>query len=270
MIALEERVRSPVAEGMFYPEYRAETLAYMRAFGLERGKGGSARVIIAPHGAWELSGAMAGAAFAAAGGRNGKKNPSRIVILGPVHDRREEGLFLTNSHFFQTPLGNIPVDQEAIAKFVASSPLFEINDIPHLQEHSIEVLLPFVKYYFPRASIVPILMGQPQEPLIDALACALRTICGPTMDNTLLVISCNLAVHSSADTAFFMAEECVRLFSEQKNAELSVALLDGRLISCGGGLIASLLQSGLVDSMHPNCVSHSLLSVQSEEHNTVC
>ena len=269
IIALEKRVRSPIVDGLFYPEDMTGILSYMQNIGLKRGKGGLAQAIIAPHGAWEISGSLAGAAFASAAGRTGLKSPSRVVLMGPIHDKREEGIFLTNSHSFQTPLGDIPVDQEASGWLESYSPLFEVDDIPHLHEHSIEVLLPFVKHCFPHASIVPILMGQPQPQYTSVLAHALRAVFEPVMENTLLVISLNLASHSSEAAALNMADEFVRLFREGKHGELCAALQDGRITSCGGALVAALLQSGLIDTAHSRVASDSLLSARTEQDKIV-
>jgi AmmeMemoRadiSam system protein B len=269
VIALGERIRSPVVDGMFYPEDSAGVLAYMRDIGLKRGKGGQARAIIAPHGAWEISGNMAGAAFTAAGGRTGKKSPSRVVIMGPVHDKQTEGLFLSNSHAFATPLGDIPVDLETVEKFESYSSCFEVDDIPHLREHSIEVLLPFVKYCFPRASIVPILMGKHKEQHIRALAGALGEILTPDMETTLPVISFNMAAHQGEEEALNMAWECQKLVTEGKYTELTRALQSGRIVSCGGALVAALLQSGLVDRMNPKLASPSLQSAPGEKGRTI-
>jgi AmmeMemoRadiSam system protein B len=271
MIALDERVRSPILDGLFYPEDTAAVLSYMQSIGLKRGKGGLARAIIAPHGAWEISGSVAGAAFASASGRSGRKSPSRVVIMGPVHDNREDGIFLSESHSFQTPLGDIAVDQMASGWLESYSPLFKMNDIPHLYEHSIEVLLPFVKYCFPHASIVPILMGQKSPShegmRISALANALRAIFAPIMADTLIVISFNLIVQPGGTPD--MAEECVRLFREGKHDELCSALQNGTITGCGGALFAALLQSGLLESTNPRIPSESLLSAKDEQDRTI-
>jgi len=267
MIALEKPVRSPIVDGLFYPEDTAGAVSFMRSIGLERGKGGFARAIVAPHGAWEISGGLAGAAFAAAAGRARTKSPLRVVILGPVHDSREEGIFLTHSHSFQTPLGDIPVDKEASGWIESYSPLIKINDIPHLREHSIEVLLPFVKYCFPRAAIVPILMGGQRKQHVRVLANALRALFTPEMDYTLLVISFNLTVQSGEGPV--MAEECLRLFREGRRDELSRAFQDGQITGCGGAPLAALLQSGLVDEARPRPASDTLLSASGEKNKTV-
>jgi len=269
MITLGRRVRSPVVDGLFYPEDAAGVLAFMRKIGLKRGKGGRARAIVAPHGAWEISGDLAGAAFSSAGGRTGKDFPSRVVVMGPIHDKQAEGLFLTNSHSFSTPLGDIPVDLEIIDALESFSPLFEIDDIPHLKEHSLEVLLPFIKYCFPETSIVPILMGKPNKAVVNALASALKEVLALVMENTLLVISFNISVHHGKEEAMDMAWECFKLLGDRNCDELCKMLQSGRIVSCGGGLVTALLQSGLVDTMNPKLVSSSLQSAQGEDGRTV-
>ena len=241
----------------------------MKNIGLEKGKGGQAKAIIAPHGAWEISGSLAGAAFASAAARAGKKSPSRAVIMGPIHDIRENGLFLSNSHSFQTPLGDILVDQKTNKKLQSYGDIFEVNDIPHLHEHSIEVLLPFVKYCFPDTPIVPILAGGPREQYAAPLSQSLRAVFEPFMEDTLFIISLNLAVHPDETAALSMAREAQELFREGRRDELNLALQDGRIAGCGGTLLAALLCSGLLDTARASLASETLLSARGENDRMV-
>jgi len=256
-----------VGAGLFYPEDRAEILNYFREFGLTSSQGGYAQAIIAPHGAWDYSGALAAQAFLSAVGRN--NSIKRVVILGPIHDKREKGLFLSNSHSFYTPLGNIPVDHIMSEELEFNSSFFEINDIPHLTEHSIEILLPFVKYCFPDASIVPILMGQPKAQYIYDLAQALKMSITPVLDETLIVVSCNFSCDPDQKTAKLLAQECIRLFSERKAGELASAVLDGRLNACGAALVVGLLESGLLDRTKTCTIADDLVSATGMENTTV-
>lgn len=267
MLAQRRRIRSPVVAGMFYPEDKYEMLDYIDSFGLKEKNGGYARAIIAPHGAWSYSGSLAAGAFLSAMGRSGSID--RVVILGPIHDKREKGVFLSNSHSFFTPIGNIPVDRKVSEELEVISKHLEINDIPHLWEHSIEILLPFVKYCFPQASIVPILMGQPKAQYIHDLAHALKTVITPLMDETLIVVSCNLSCDNDRLTARLLAEECLRLFSEKNTPALTSGILDGRLNACGGALVVSLLESGLLDRTQACFAEENLTSAVGIENNTV-
>ena len=263
----KRRVRSPVCAGIFYPDERKEILDYIRSFGLEEDHGGYAQAIIAPHGAWAYSGEHVVSAFSAAMGRS--SYIKRVVILGPIHDKREKGLFLSNSHYFNTPLGNIPVDQEITEELLFYGNHFEINDIPHLREHSIEILLPFIKYCFPHASIVPILMGQPGAPYIYDLSQALKNVLAHVMEETLIVVSCNLSCNSDQTVARHLAQECLRLFSAKDAPALASAIFDGRLNACGGALVVSLFDSGLLDKTNAWYDSDSIVSAVGVENNTV-
>ena len=272
VLTRRRRIRNPVGAGMFYPEDKHETLDYLKSFGLEGGaiagmRGGYAQAIIAPHGAWSYSGMLVASAFSSAMGRS--ESIKRVVILGPIHDKREKGLFLSNSHSFYTPLGNIAVDKETSENLEFCGNFFEINDIPHLGEHSIEILLPFVKYCFPYASIVPILMGQTKPQYIYDLAQALKTVITPVLDETLIVVSCNLSYDADQETARLLAQEAVNLFSEKNSAALASAVLNGRLNACGGALMVALFESGLLDKTHTCSVADNLVSAVSAENNTV-
>jgi len=265
LLAQRKRIRSPVAAGMFYPEDRSETLKIIESFGLK--DGGQARAIIAPHGAWSYSGALVASAFSSAMGRSG--SIKRVVVLGPIHDKREKGLFLSNSHSFHTPLGNIHVDRKISKEIEQTGLYFETDDIPHLGEHSIEILLPFVKYCFPRASIVPILMGQADARYIHDLARALKTVIAPVLDETLIVVSCNLSCDNDSQTARLSAEKCLRLFSAKNAPALASAIGDGQLNACGGALVASLFESGLLDRTQVRFAEDKMVSAVGMENNTV-
>ncbi|MDR2257723.1 MAG: AmmeMemoRadiSam system protein B [Treponema sp.] len=272
LISIAERVRSPIVGGMFYPEDETETIDRLIAFDVEKKTGSRAAAIVAPHGAWDISGSIAGAAFSAAAGRYGSGKSgdiSQVVILGTVHDKKEDGIFLSESDSFQTPLGNLPVDREFCDDLLSCNTLFELNDIPHLREHSIEVLLPFIKYYFPHVSIVPILMGNARQVLISTLARALEFVFEPVMEDTLLVVSCNLSMNNNEDLARIQAEECVRLLVGKKTAEFSAGVQNGRISACGGALAASLLESGLVDRLEASFASGGLIHAKGEENKTV-
>jgi AmmeMemoRadiSam system protein B len=265
LLAQKKRIRSPVGAGLYYPEYKKEMLEFLRAFDLEPGNGGHANAIIAPHGSWNLSGELAARAFSNATGLS--DNINRVVILGPIHDKREKGIFLSDSQYFHTPIGNIHVDMETIEELEFAGEYLEINDIPHLGEHSIEILLPFVKYCFPQASIVPVLMGQPEQKHIKDLSWALKNVITPVIDETLLVVSCNLSSNNDKTLARDHALECHNLITEKNDTALVSAILKGKLNPCGGALVASLLESGLLDGK--TCSAEDLQSAVGMENNMV-
>ncbi|GHU82510.1 MEMO1 family protein [Spirochaetia bacterium] len=262
-----------------YPEEGAAVRAALDSYGLIR-DGGKAAAIIAPHGAWELSGAAAMAAFSAAAGRarGEQKKCSTVVILGSIHGYEKRGLFLSDSRFFETPLGRLPVDSRLSEELASCSTLFEINDIPHLREHSIEVLLPFIQYCFEGVKIVPILMGQSRgdlaggsgKALIAGLGRALHIVFKRRLDKTLFVVSSNLSRNNDEGQALVQAEEYLRLLEERSPKDFTAAVLQGRLSACGAPLMAALLESGLLDHTTVKPVSGPLVKAAEKEETIYC
>jgi AmmeMemoRadiSam system protein B len=260
-----ERTRSPIVGGLFYPDNREETEERLASFRMEQGKG-SALAILAPHGSWDISGNIAGEAFSATGT---ERSISRVVILGPIHRNGVDGLFLTDSDCYLTPMGSIRVDSGIRDELASCSTCFEINDIPHLTEHSIEVLLPFIKYRFPKASIVPVLMGGTRPSLISALGRSLRLVLEPILKECLIVVSCNFAMDSSRQRAFRQAGDCVRLLLEKSAEDFGKGLRDGKISACGGGLIAGFLESGIASDLEAKVVSRPVEKSKDEKDRIV-
>jgi AmmeMemoRadiSam system protein B len=266
-ISRRARGRASVVAGLFYPDLPETTEGLIRSYGLAPGQGGKAAAIIAPHGAWELSGAVAGAAFSAAAGRGPEL--SYVVILGITHAVAGAGIFLSDSRYFETPLGKLPVARDLSSALASCSTLIEINDIPHLREHSVEVLLPFVKYCFPRTAIIPILMEGFRPSLISALAKALTIVFSPLAEETLFVVSANLSKHNDEELSFSQARDCLELLREQRSAEFTSALCEGRISPCGGSMAAALLESGLLAGKTAQVVSPTLVRAQGEDDKIV-
>ncbi|MDR2403655.1 MAG: AmmeMemoRadiSam system protein B [Spirochaetaceae bacterium] len=275
-VSLKGKGRSPVVAGLFYPEDRIDAEARLCSYGLLGGIGDSAAAIVAPHGAWDISGAIAGTAFFAAAGRIHRvpsrkegKGLSRVLILGCIHEPAEEGIFLSDSHYFETPLGNLPVDRRLSAELASCNTLVEINDIPHLREHTVEVLLPFIKFCFPGVKIIPLLLGGSRPILISALARSLFIVFKSRMEDTLFVISANISKNNDEKKALDQAGECIRLLEENNAEAFNAALRDGRINPCGGGALAALLESGLLAGRPGKLVSGSLVKARGEEDKTV-
>ena len=165
--SVRARARPPIVDGLFYPAEKGP-LAGMVDGLLARSPTpeGDAFAVISPHAAYGYAGEVMAAAFRAM-----RLRPLRtIVLLGPIHRDPVESLCLPESAVFTTPLGDVRVDEASVDALLASDPLFRRNDIPHLEEHCIEVQLPFLARLFPDASIVPILMGSQSSSAVDVLS----------------------------------------------------------------------------------------------------
>jgi len=202
---------------------------------------GSAAAILSPHASLEYSGDLSALSWNAC--RNRKL--SRIVLIGPWHRATESALWLPESLSFEGPFGSIDVDRRCVAEFMDCGTFYAQSDIPHLEEHSIEVQLPFVARLFPGVPILPLLVGQPSPALARSLASGLGLVFGKRKATTLFVISSDLEFAQSPEESSIRSE---RLVGRIQSGDWESMLEDhrtGMLGSCGIGGIAGFLASGL-------------------------
>ena len=96
---------------------------------------------------------------------------------------------------FETPLGHVPVDREALSE-IADLQFVIRADAPHAPEHALEVELPFLQTALESFRVVPLLVGDaaPQ----DVAHVPRRLWGGP---ETLIVVSSDLSHYHSYETA---------------------------------------------------------------------
>ncbi len=155
----DSAVRQPAVAGQFYPanpeKLRAEVNAFLAAAQMADGK--IPKAIIAPHAGYQYSGPIAGSAYAClARGRNRFR---RVVLLGPSHFVGFDGLATSSATVFQSPLGPVPLDEEALAR-VRALPQVTTLDAAHEHEHSLEVHLPFLQIALAEFKLVPLVVGE--------------------------------------------------------------------------------------------------------------
>ena len=243
--------RSPVVNGIFYPESPVAMIKKLSAWGLKENYAASGgKTILAPHGAWELTGDIAARAFAGVQKRITGRKINRVLMLGTYHHSSEEGIYLSESSSFVTPLGDLKVDQELNYRLASCSTLIKANDVPHLCEHSLEVLLPLVKFCFNDAMIVPILMSGRKPALISALAGALKITMEDRIDETLIILSSTISQNADPVKAESMAKNFCELIGNNDAGTYMSRLREGRISACGGGLIGAMLESRLLGAKH--------------------
>ena len=194
-----QKIRPAAVAGMFYPSNAKELEASVGFYLSEaEAKFKSAnqlppKAIIAPHAGYIYSGLTAAAAYNAI--RPAHATIKRVVLLGPCHRVAVRGLVLPGTEAFATPLGNVPLDVNAVARIIGLKQV-KIFDDTHVQDHSLEVQLPFLQSVLDDFSIVPLIVGQATP---DEVAEVLNTLWGGP--ETLIVISSDLSHYLTYDQA---------------------------------------------------------------------
>lgn len=198
-------IRPSAVAGMFYPGSRA-ALAREVAVLLEAARSPNPaqvppKAIIAPHAGYIYSGPIAAHAYASLQQARGKVK--RVVLMGPCHRVAVRGLALPGALAFDTPLGQVPIDQDAV-RAVEDLPQVIVSPAAHEQEHALEVQLPFLQTLLDEFALVPFVVGVASA---EQVAQVLDRLWGG--EETLIVISSDLShYHRYDDARTIDAETC--------------------------------------------------------------
>jgi AmmeMemoRadiSam system protein B len=233
MVAAEMRsVRKPAVAGQFYPGDSAELNAAIIGFLKEaqmptEPEENPPKALIVPHAGYVYSGAVAASAYSCIA--DVADRITRVVLLGPAHRLPFEGLALPCVDGFETPLGIVPLDDDAVMRI---EHLPQVRSLPsaHDGEHSLEVHLPFLQTLLGQFSLVPLVVGAATAAQVAEV---LEMLWGG--DETLIVVSTDLSHYYDYDTAKVMdaaTSEAIEALDEQK-----IGLLD----ACGQVPLSGLL-----------------------------
>lgn len=234
------RIREPIVDGIFYKsdpqELRDEIETHLvdAKDRLEIRTG--ARAIISPHAGYPYCGSFVASAFLAAT----ERPLSTVVIIAPVHREPEDAIYLTDSAFYATPIGPVPVAVDLVSELETCSTRIFRNDIPHLEEHAIEVQIPFIKHLFPDVPILPILMGRATVTNVKLLARALSATFEEKHDSTLYVVSSNLSNHTEESAAADSMHRLIDLIQRHDCEEILSSYHRQDITACGAGCIAAI------------------------------
>jgi len=186
--AREDRPRPAARAGTFYPATAAGIKAELdRTFAPSRLVGADpCRAVLLPHAGWRFCGDLIATCLARV------LVPDIAVIIGPKHTNSGPEWSVSAATAWEWPGGTLAVAREWAEFLVRRCPGLVCENEAHREEHSCEVLLPFLHRRNPFVRILPIVIGRAEyddlAPLVDALA-ALRDELG---DRLLFVVSSDM------------------------------------------------------------------------------
>ena len=190
-------VRPAAVAGMFYPGSALQLAAEVGELldGVENfePKLGYPKALIVPHAGYIYSGPVAARAYDELGAARGLVE--RVVLLGPAHYTAGRGLAIPLADYFETPLGNIALDGEALRSLADLKQVVK-SEPAHAREHSLEVQLPFLQKVLGEFSLVPLAVGAATN---AEVAQVLERLWGGP--ETLIVISTDLSHYHAYDDA---------------------------------------------------------------------
>jgi hypothetical protein len=225
--------RPAAVAGTFYPGEAKQLTAAVDGYLADARPGcvGSPAIpkaVIAPHAGYQYSGPIAGSVYASLAAY--AKGIERVILVGPSHRVPFAGVAASHAAAFDTPLGAVFVDRDAIEDLLKDG-LIRHNDAAHAREHSLEVHLPFVQRVFPGACVVPLLAGD--HDFTSVAAVLARLWGGP---ETIIVISSDLSHYHDYDTACRLDHETAEAIEARRAGSVDSEQ------ACGATPVNALLQ----------------------------
>jgi len=247
------KVRRPTQAGAFY-EGNAESLkrqirdCFLHEFGPrkipEPPKTSLRHVVglVCPHAGYMFSGPVAAHSYYWLA-MDGK--PDVAVIFGPNHTGYGSALAVAGEGVWRTPLGDVEVDSQTANQIVAESRIVDVDDSAHSYEHSIEVQLPFLQYFYGSAfKIVPVCF------LMQDLASAKEV--GEAVGKVL--VGKNAVVIASSDMTHYEMQQraaekdklAIGAVEQMDEAKFYSIIESRRISACGYGPIIALIAASKV------------------------
>ncbi len=227
-------IRYPAVAGYFYPSHPSELLRLLdflfSKVELPEVRG---RIIggVVPHAGYVYSGITAAHFYALLAG----ESPRTAVVVGPNHTGMGAPLSVFPRGEWVTPLGYVPINEEIASHIVNHSRYADADVEAHIQEHSVEVQLPFLQYIWKDGfDFVPVVM------MIQDLDYA-KDLAASVPENALFIASSDFSHYVPADWG---RETDMKLIDAvlDLDAEKFLRLVKELEASpCGYGPIASLI-----------------------------
>ena len=232
---------SPIA-GQWYPgdpkQLSTDVDRYIHEAKLPEIKG-EVVAIVTPHAGHIYSGPVAGYAFAALKGYK----PELVAVVSPMHYPYNEPLITTAHAAYETPLGIIPVDAEAVRmldELLENELGYGLARIRHDREHSLEIELPFLQRVIASEfTLLPVMVRDQSRRVTRILGqCLAKTLRGR---NALLVASTDLSHFYPQRIADELDAEMLRCIESFEPEAVIQAEEEGRGFACGRGALAAVL-----------------------------
>lgn len=212
----------------------------------------SPRLLIVPHAGYEYAGPVAARAFREVQGRS----YDGVVVVGVTHRDNFEGTSVDDAIAYVTPLGSIAVHQEAVA-FLKSQPgLGHVASAHESDEHSLEVMLPFLQVALGEFKLVPLLMGRQAASDAQALGQALAAL--SRQGNYLYIFSTDLSHYHPYEEAVRRDQTTVNLILGETPQAVARLFETDKLEACGRGpIVASLWTAKQLGYLRPQLLRYA-------------
>jgi MEMO1 family protein len=227
------KIRTCTVAGMFYPA-GSEVLKRMLSDLFQGIEGsGDAAGVVSPHAGYIYSGKVAAQAFSAIDSHFS----GTFVVIGPSH----QGFTTCISAIpWETPIGQVEADTK-LASYI-DLPVDE-RAMSFGNENSLEVQMPFIRYRFPDARIVPVMMGCQTLSEVDRVSNLIGEALEQYDEPVKIVASSDFSHYVTHEKATHDDGYAIDALTSSMNVpEFLRRILTHRITACGYGPIGCMIQ----------------------------
>jgi len=253
--------RKAVVDGVFYPKSSASIKSFVNSFDVDLQV--EAKIAIVPHAGYVYSGETAVKTLKSI--KNIQKN---IILLGPNHTGLGEKASVFPEGEWQTPLGDVLVDKDTVNKLVEKSQILKKDTLAHLQEHSLEVLLPILKCLKNDINIIPITVSYLTKSECFNVA---RDIFEVIKDSSsMVVVSTDFNHFENEEVTNFKDKLAIEKILDIDPEGLYDIIFDKRISMCGVFPVTiALYLAGMLNLKNVKLVEHATSAKASGDYSRV-
>lgn len=261
-------LREPAVAGTFYPANLEDIkIAIEESFLSPLGLGEIPKIaepydnkvypvnVMVPHAGYIYSGPVASYSY----GKLAKIGfPKTFIIICPNHTGIGSSLSIFNKGKWKTPLGNVDVDEDFADAILSFSEFGESDLSAHIQEHSIEVQLPFLQYFSNDFEIVPINMGLQDLVVANDLAKSIVKASNEIGKSYCIIASTDLSHFNNQEKANRLDKLVLKDIENMDEKKLFNDVTDNQITMCGyGPVITTILTSKLTGKNQCNILAYN-------------
>lgn len=236
-------IRKAVVAGQFYPGTKNELeemidscIQHKFGPGNQIQNDESIYGIISPHAGYVYSGPTACHSYKAIS----SKNPELVIILGPNHFGVGKDVATMVDVQWETPLGLVEVDSEAVREIANNSKYIEIDEFSHSKDHSLEVQIPMLQSIFSKKfKILPIILRDQSLEMAKDVGNAVAQIAKSR--NAMIVASSDFTHYEENSFAHSQDKALIDPILEMDVEKFYRVLMEKRVTACGYGAMASVM-----------------------------
>ncbi len=268
-------IRTPFVAGKFYDgdannlcNYVQSTLSATQENKANVTDKQLARLVVLPHAGHFFCGHIIAKAL------NQVELSNTLILLGPNHTGMGQALAVWGEGSWQTPLGQIPVNKEISQKILQCDAGFVQDTKAHEQEHSLEVILPFLQIKMQNLDIVPIAIAGRDLGHLQRAGYGLGKIIHElevTGKNITIIVSSDMHHFSDHETTLALDKLALEALMEFNPLKLAQVINEHKISMCGvcPAIVALYALQKLETSNKFNLVQHTTSFEKSHDASSV-